>query len=115
MRGLAGTFYVNSNLVGSAPDRLDWDDVAAIAALGHEIGGHTSDHLDLTTLTPVEALAQIERDRTMLGARGQRPVSFAYPFGAFDPEVERLVEKLAIPPQGAPGASPSSPSRGTAP
>ena len=92
-RGMTATFYVNSNLVGSVPDLLDWDDVTAIAELGHEIGGHTSDHLDLTTLAPDEGYAQIAGDRAMLIARGHRADSFAYPFGAIDARVERLVEE----------------------
>ena len=39
-RGLRGTFYVPSGLVGSR-GHLGWDDIIRLAEQGHEVGGHT--------------------------------------------------------------------------
>lgn len=90
-RGIAATFYVNSGRVGSAPAFLDWDDLATIATLGHEIGGHTIDHPDLTTLGADEAARQIGADRSALLARGYPAETFAYPYGARTRELEEVV------------------------
>jgi peptidoglycan/xylan/chitin deacetylase (PgdA/CDA1 family) len=80
--GLAGTFFVNSNLVGTGPERLGWADVADLASDGHEIGGHTSDHVDLVAAGDAEARMQIEGDRRELVQRGYEVRSFAYPYGS---------------------------------
>lgn len=89
-RGLAATFYVNSGLVGT-DGRLTWTDVDAIAALGHEIGGHTRTHVDLTGVARDEAAAEVADDRRDLCARGFAASSFAYPYGSWNEELEPLV------------------------
>ena len=79
------TFYLNSGLVGST-GFLSWAQVNSLAAAGNEIGGHTIDHPDLTTLTAAEATQEVCGDRTALIANvpGASVVSFAYPFGNSD-------------------------------
>jgi peptidoglycan/xylan/chitin deacetylase (PgdA/CDA1 family)/glycosyltransferase involved in cell wall biosynthesis len=59
-----------------------------------EIGSHTRTHPDLTTLSVVEAGREIGESKAEL-ERGLRvPVTgFAYPFGACNPTVRRLVEE----------------------
>jgi peptidoglycan/xylan/chitin deacetylase (PgdA/CDA1 family) len=90
-RGVPATFYVNSGRVGGGPGFLDWDDLATIAAHGHEIGGHTVDHPDLTTLAAEEAAHQIGADRAALLDRGYAAATFAYPYGARSRELEEVV------------------------
>src|ERR1043166_3582505 len=41
--GMHGTFYVNSDLVGSDSGHLGWNDLTALQADGHEVGGHALD------------------------------------------------------------------------
>jgi len=89
--GMEATFYVNSNMVGES-SRMNWEQLEALASDGNEIGGHTLDHANLTTLTPGEAVHQICDDREQLAGRGFDPVSFAYPFGAFDARAKQVVE-----------------------
>src|SRR5262245_28937504 len=50
--GMQATFYVNTNSLATTPDgdHLTWQQVADLAADGNEIGGHTLDHVDLTTV-----------------------------------------------------------------
>jgi peptidoglycan/xylan/chitin deacetylase (PgdA/CDA1 family) len=88
--GLRGTFYVNSNLIGSE-GRLGWEGVRELTASGHEIGGHTSDHVDLSGAAEDEASAQIVDDRRALWERGLDPRSFAYPYGALNETARALV------------------------
>ena len=79
---LRGTFFVNTNNVGSAPGYLTWNQVTDLAADGNEIGGHTLDHVDLTSVTSAEATRQVCDDRQALLSRGFTATSFAWPFGA---------------------------------
>jgi peptidoglycan/xylan/chitin deacetylase (PgdA/CDA1 family) len=88
--GLAGTFYVNSGRVGSH-GRLAWDDVDELAAAGHEIGGHTVDHVDLTSVPPAEAGEQVARDRQAFLDRGYEARSFAYPYGEWNEAAREVV------------------------
>src|SRR5690606_24950883 len=52
--GMAGTFFVNSGNIGD-PGFLTKAQLDSLAANGHEIGGHSLNHYDLTTLPAAEA------------------------------------------------------------
>lgn len=59
-----------------------------------EIGGHTMDHLNLKGLPEVKAKYQIDQGKKILEDIIQKKiVSFAYPYGAFDNQSERLVKQ----------------------
>ncbi len=90
--GMEATFYVNSDAVGESSGRMTWDEIEALASDGNEIGGHTLDHSNLTAVTTGEAVHQVCDDRAILAGRGYDPVSFAYPFGAFDAKAKQIVE-----------------------
>lgn len=92
-RGLTGTFYVPSGLVGQK-GHLGWDDLSALAAQGHEVGGHTSSHSHLPALTVNDARREIESDRLALLERELDPLTFAYPYGESTPEVESIVREV---------------------
>ena len=92
-RGLTGTFYVPSGLVGRKGN-LGWDDLRAIHSLGHEIGGHTSGHVHLPAVDVDEARREVESDRLALLERDLDPVTFAYPFGESSPAVESVVREV---------------------
>jgi peptidoglycan/xylan/chitin deacetylase (PgdA/CDA1 family) len=92
-RGMRGTFYLNSSKLGSGSYYMTWGDVAALAAGGNEVGGHTRDHRNLTQVSEDTARDQICGDREALMARGYRVTDFAYPFGAFDSDTQQLVEE----------------------
>ena len=89
--GLRATFYVNSNTVGSSSAYLSWDELGLLAAEGHEIGGHTLDHVDLTAVDGREAAWQVGKDREILEARGFAVTGFAYPYGARNESVVSTV------------------------
>jgi peptidoglycan/xylan/chitin deacetylase (PgdA/CDA1 family) len=92
-RGLTGTFYVPTGLVGREGN-LGWDDLVAMRKLGHEIGGHTSGHVHLPALDVEEARREIESDRLALLERDLDPVTFAYPYGESSPVVESIVREV---------------------
>jgi hypothetical protein len=76
--GFHGTFFVNSALVGTS-GHLSQDQLPALEARGHEIGGSTVDGLDLLTLDPKEQAREICVDRSWLLSEGLDVRSFAFP------------------------------------
>jgi peptidoglycan/xylan/chitin deacetylase (PgdA/CDA1 family) len=90
-RGLVATFYVNSPRFGRT-GALTLSQALALQQQGHEIGGHTLDHVDLTTVSASELQRQICADRDALIASGFVVTSFAYPFGADNATVQNAVE-----------------------
>jgi peptidoglycan/xylan/chitin deacetylase (PgdA/CDA1 family) len=92
--GMLGTFYVNTNTIGQQFDRMTWAQLGTLNADGHEIAGHTLDHVhlpDLAATNPTEARRQVCEDRGNLVNRGFIARSFAYPWGEFDGRSEALV------------------------
>jgi len=59
---------------------------------GVEIGAHTRSHPDLTTISDLAASEEVVGSREDLNDAGLPPLSFAYPFGAFDARSRRLVD-----------------------
>ena len=88
---MRATFYISSGAVGM-PGYMSWDQLAELAADGNEIGGHTVDHLKLTTLSASEATRQIADDRQALMRHGLTVTNFAYPYGDHNPAVEAIVQ-----------------------
>ncbi|MCT9624941.1 polysaccharide deacetylase family protein [Pseudarthrobacter equi] len=87
--GLKATFYVTSGVVGT-PNYFTLAQVQSLAGAGHEIGGHTVTHPDLTTLPADEATRQVCNDRVNLSNWGFRVTSFAYPFAAANANTETI-------------------------
>lgn len=91
-RGMRGTFYINSGMVGSSGYYLTWSQVQELYNAGNEIGGHTLTHKDLTTLSVSAATTEVCDDRTDLVNRGLGPVvSFAYPYASVNAAAESVV------------------------
>lgn len=63
-------------------------DVSALAALGHEIGFHTLEHLPLSELDAATLQAALRDGRDELESAAGKPVkAIAYPFGSTSPAV----------------------------
>jgi peptidoglycan/xylan/chitin deacetylase (PgdA/CDA1 family) len=90
--GMKATYYIASGLVGGTGS-MTWPQVAALAQDGHEIGGHTIDHLDLTSLSVGSMRHQVCDDRVALADRGYLTTSFAYPYGAFNSDAEQIASE----------------------
>jgi peptidoglycan/xylan/chitin deacetylase (PgdA/CDA1 family) len=94
--GMRATFFVNSAVVGSSTSsfRMTWAQLHDLAADGHEIGGHTLTHADLTRLSSSDARREVCDDRTNLLNQGFSPViSFAYPYGAYNSTAKAVVQE----------------------
>jgi len=92
-RGMAGTYYINSAMVGSSSYYMTWTQIHGLASAGHEIGGHTLHHTNLTTVSASTATTEICDDRKNLLAQGFSPVaSFAYPEAAVNSTAETIVK-----------------------
>jgi hypothetical protein len=89
---LSGTFYINSGLIG-LPGYMTREDLGHLKANGHEIGGHTVTHPNLTTLSAAEANRQICQDRKNLLSWGHAVSSFAYPYSGFNASAEKIAER----------------------
>ena len=65
---------------------MSWAQVATLQDQGDDVGSHTIDHPDLTTLTPDQVTQEVCGSRQDMIANGTHdPVSFAYPFGHSTP------------------------------
>src|SRR5919206_4620376 len=49
--GMAGTYYINSALVGSSAYYMTWPQLQELDRAGNEIGGHTLHHVNLMKLS----------------------------------------------------------------
>lgn len=78
----------------SAPSAplMSWAQATELASAGWEIGAHSRSHPPLTELTPQRAEAEIIGSRDAINAQlGQPPRTFAYPYGATNRRIRRLV------------------------
>jgi hypothetical protein len=75
---------------------LTWTDVRAIVALGHAIGSHTINHVDLGSVPLAVAQQEIVESKRILEDKVNAPVRwFAYPYGGvehFRPGLASCVE-----------------------
>lgn len=87
--GMRATFYANSR-----SKTMPWSQLDDLHRDGNDIGGHTANHVDLTSssLTFEQKTREVCDDRQTLLQRGYDPVSFAYPFGAYDATAVGIVK-----------------------
>ena len=86
------TFFVLGQQVQMYPDI-----VARAARQGHEIGIHTWDHRQLTTLAPRRMLAELARtQQEVADVTGVRPTLLRPPYGASNPRVLRTAGRLGL-------------------
>jgi peptidoglycan/xylan/chitin deacetylase (PgdA/CDA1 family) len=91
--GMRGTFYINSALVDTSSYYMTWAQIHEIYNAGHEIGGHTLHHTNLTTVNASTATTEVCNDRQAIIAQGLGPVtSFAYPEAAVNSTAEGIVK-----------------------
>ena len=81
-RGMKGTFFVITGLVGT-PGYLTWDGVRALEKAGMAIGSHTVHHPRLPDLPRGQALAELVESKRELEGRLGHPVELlAYPYNS---------------------------------
>jgi len=94
-RGFGGTFFITHRWMDDTENFLNWDDVAALHAMGFEIGNHTWTHQGFAS--PKEA-ARLEGELALLenalkGIGVPKPISFAWPGNAFCIEGVEVLQK----------------------
>ena len=91
---LSGTAFIITGRIGDA-ENVSWDQIRDLHWKGWEVGNHTVDHTDLTTMTRDEAVDKITGARGDFVANGITDVSsFASPFGAYDATVIDILQKI---------------------
>jgi peptidoglycan/xylan/chitin deacetylase (PgdA/CDA1 family) len=103
--GLRATFYIPSGLVGGAAF-MTWEQLRALQVDGHEIGGHTLDHVNIGELDPASLRHEVCDDRQNLIQHGFDPISFAYPFGGYNQAAKQLVQECGYSDARTIGAGP---------
>jgi peptidoglycan/xylan/chitin deacetylase (PgdA/CDA1 family) len=85
VQGWKSTIYIASGLLGTTNhhgEQMSREDVIAAHKSGHEIGGHSYSHIDLSEIPFSEAMRDIETNRAAFEDMGLPPSrTFAYPFG----------------------------------
>lgn len=82
--GLKATYYVLSGETNT-PGYMNTTQIRSLYTEGNEIGSHTIDHTDLTTLTNAQVTAQMRDSQSTLQTIIGAPVTnFAYPYGAYN-------------------------------
>ena len=96
-RNLLGTFYVlTADVWNEWPGY--WDDWRTLAATGHEIGGHTMTHAQLSTLSEAEMRQELQDSRDIIDAEvtTQSCLTMAYPYGDYDDLVKEVTADYYI-------------------
>lgn len=92
------TFYViTSDSDGPYQCCMSWAQLRVLQGEGDDIGSHTVSHALLTQLTAARIRRQVCASRQDMLRNGiDDPVSFAYPFGSFDPVDKRIVAECGF-------------------
>lgn len=91
--GKTNLFDVKAGLQPENP-LAGWEQLKEMAAYGITIGSHTLDHPRLTRLSPEKAFREIKESREKIEKELGRPVLFfSYPYGSYNEEIVRMVEK----------------------
>ena len=76
---------------------LTWKQIAEISNSGIECGAHTQSHLKLDTLPLAMARNEIRCSKDLLEQHlGREVTSFAYPYGYYTSDVQRLVKETGF-------------------
>ena len=92
-RGLVGTVYVPTGLVGKYDFHTTWDALEKARDSGWEIGNHSATHPDMTKMSPESVADEMDRSTHDLEAHGMHATSFAPPFGEFNDEILEIVKR----------------------
>ena len=92
------TFYVIT-ADSDVPYRccMSWAQLRTLQGEGDDIGSHTIDHPNLTTLTTARVTREVCGSRRDMMKNGiADPESFAYPYGSYDSDAESIVARCGF-------------------
>jgi peptidoglycan-N-acetylglucosamine deacetylase len=91
-RGVAATFFVLGSRIQQAPEIL-----AELNAAGMEIGNHSTNHHDLTSLSASQLRSDLrETNRVVTAVLGHRPHLLRPPYGARNRRVDSVAGQLGM-------------------
>jgi peptidoglycan/xylan/chitin deacetylase (PgdA/CDA1 family) len=93
--GVNGTFYIISDALGwGTQTNMSPTEVKQLAAEGDEIGSHTRDHSNLTSLSSSGVEAEFADAQAAIKSQtGVTPTTCAYPYGASNASVRTIAAK----------------------
>jgi peptidoglycan/xylan/chitin deacetylase (PgdA/CDA1 family) len=96
--GMHGTFYIATGWTGVNSGAMTWPQLSDLNNNGNDVGGHTVDHIDLTSssYTQAQKTAEVCNNYQDLASHGLNPASFAYPYGAYDTNAEQIVQSCGF-------------------
>jgi peptidoglycan/xylan/chitin deacetylase (PgdA/CDA1 family) len=85
--GFTGVLYIVANYMG-ADQYMNVDQIKEMASAGWEVGSHSVNHIDLTSLEPERQRYEVVESRAILEVKLGVPVlTIAYPFGVSNSSV----------------------------
>lgn len=91
---IPATFYIPAN--GTKRGKLTDKQIKTIAE-NFDIGGHTINHIKLTQIPLEKAWVEIAKSKRILeGITNKEVTSFSYPWGHYNEEIIKLVEKAGF-------------------
>jgi peptidoglycan/xylan/chitin deacetylase (PgdA/CDA1 family)/uncharacterized protein YjdB len=93
--GLKSSQYIITQKVGT-DSYVTLDELMQMYENGHEIGVHTRNHYNLTTLTQAQMTDEILGAKQDLISWGITPTTLAYPYGGYNPTVEMVVQDSGL-------------------
>ena len=97
--GFGATFFITEGFTfrTNKEEYLTWDQIRELDRDGFEIGNHTRDHMGVSRANLPKLKEQVQAIDAQCAAHDiPRPVSFAYPGNAIDPDGIRIVEALGF-------------------
>jgi len=92
--GFTATFFVITDFISHDPRFMTWQQIREMHDNGFTIGSHTVHHTPLTELTNEQVTTELIDSSQMIEQKiGEKPRFFAYPTGAYNDEVRRLVHQ----------------------
>jgi peptidoglycan/xylan/chitin deacetylase (PgdA/CDA1 family) len=90
----ATAFVITGRVGGPDPSFFTWPELRALERDGFTIGSHTIHHTPLASVSPARATRELTQSRATLEQHLGHPVDwFAYPYGATNAAVVKLVRK----------------------
>lgn len=89
---IPSTQYIISNNIG-LPNYMTHEQIAELQAAGHEIGSHSLDHSDLTTLTNANLTNQLSSSKNYLTSLFGDIINFSLPYGAYNTSVTSEIKR----------------------